>query len=132
VLVSFAAHGVTEVVRELELAAGRGVRVDLVLEDTLDRGGALRVGAGSGAFDLLAGRVNVWHWPPANRGAGGRAALHAKLVVADGRSVLLSSANFTTEGFRTTSRSDSWCTTRTSPGSSTPISGTSCGPSPIA
>jgi cardiolipin synthase C len=97
-LVSFAAHGVTEVVRELGAAVDRGVRVDLVLEDTVDQGGVLRDGAGSRAFDMLAGRTNFWHWPSAHRGAGGRAAMHAKVVVADGSSALLSSANFTDRG----------------------------------
>jgi hypothetical protein len=41
-LVSFAAHGVAEVVRELVAAADRGVQVDLVLETTDDHGGRLR------------------------------------------------------------------------------------------
>lgn len=97
-LVSFAAHGVAEVVRELDRALGRGVLVDLVLEETTDRGGALLSGAGSGAFDTLAGRARVWHWPPERRGAAGRAALHAKVVTADGTAALLSSANFTDRG----------------------------------
>jgi phosphatidylserine/phosphatidylglycerophosphate/cardiolipin synthase-like enzyme len=96
-LVSFAAHGVTEVVRELATAADRGVRVDLVLETTADHGGALRGGPGSGAFDALASRVTFWHWPPEHR-PGGRAALHAKVLVADGQTALLTSANFTDRG----------------------------------
>jgi cardiolipin synthase C len=97
-LVSFAAHGVSEVVRELGAAADRGVRVDLVLESTVDQGGALRAGAGSGAFELLADRAQFWHWPLAHRRYGGRAALHAKVVVADAELALLSSANFTDRG----------------------------------
>jgi phosphatidylserine/phosphatidylglycerophosphate/cardiolipin synthase-like enzyme len=98
-LVSFAAHGVGEVVRELAAASDREVRIDLVLESTVEQGGVLRDGAGSGAFDALAGRATFWHWPVANRRSGGRAAaLHAKVVVADGEYALLSSANFTDRG----------------------------------
>jgi cardiolipin synthase C len=97
-LVSFAAHGVSEVVGELAAAAARGVRIDLILEDTIGRGGTLRGGPGSGAFDTLASSATFWHWPLANRPPAGRAALHAKVVVADNSLALLSSANFTDRG----------------------------------
>lgn len=96
-LVSFAAHGVTDVVRELSAAADRGVEVDLVLETTEDHGGRLRGGAGSGAFQALADRATFWHWPIENR-HGSRAALHAKVLVADAKVALLTSANFTDRG----------------------------------
>ncbi|MGQ0837137.1 DISARM system phospholipase D-like protein DrmC [Actinokineospora sp.] len=97
-VVSFAAYGVAEVVRELAGAADRGVRVDLVLESTVEQGGALRAGSGSGAFDILADRATFWHWPAEHRRSAGRAALHAKVVVADGGHALLSSANLTDRG----------------------------------
>lgn len=97
-LVSFAAYGVAEVVRELVLAAARGVRVDLVLERTVEQGGMLRDGAGGAPFAALAGRAQVWHWPAARRRPQGRAALHAKVVVADAELALLSSANLTDRG----------------------------------
>ncbi|MFC4854600.1 DISARM system phospholipase D-like protein DrmC [Actinophytocola glycyrrhizae] len=96
-LVSFAAHGVAEVVRELEAAVARGVEVDLVLETTEDSGGRLRGGPGSGAFSALADRAALWHWPVENRRRSG-AALHAKVLVADAAVALLSSANFTDRG----------------------------------
>ena len=96
-LVSFAAHGVTEVVRELGDAADRGVDVDLVLETTENHGGRLRGGSGSGAFEALADQATFWHWPIANR-RGSRAALHAKVLVADAKVALLTSANFTDRG----------------------------------
>ena len=53
-VVSFAAFGVTDVVRELERAAQRGVRIDLILESTADQGGTLHgpVGA-SAAFEAI-------------------------------------------------------------------------------
>jgi phosphatidylserine/phosphatidylglycerophosphate/cardiolipin synthase-like enzyme len=96
-LVSFAAHGVTDVVRELSAAAERGVEVDLILETTQDHGGRLRGGAGSGAFQALANRATFWHWPTENR-RGSKAALHAKVLVADAKTALLTSANFTDRG----------------------------------
>jgi phosphatidylserine/phosphatidylglycerophosphate/cardiolipin synthase-like enzyme len=73
------------------------VRVDMVLETTVDQGGTLRGGPGSGAFAALVGRVTFWHWPIEHR-PGGRAALHAKVLIADGETALLTSANFTDRG----------------------------------
>lgn len=97
-LVSFATHGVTDVVRELRAAAERGVSVDLVLETTAERGGRLRGGAGSGAFEVLDTCARFWHWPVRNR-RHPRAALHAKALIADNQTALLTSANFTDRGF---------------------------------
>ena len=97
-MVSFAAFGVPEVVRELKAAAGRGVRIDLVLETTVDEGGTLRghVGAAA-AFAEIRQDVTFWVWPATRRPAVGasRAALHAKLVAADERVALIGSANLT-------------------------------------
>ena len=97
-IVSFAAFGVTEVVHELARAVRRGVRIDLVLETTAEEGGALRgpVGAAA-AFEAIRQDATFWTWPATRRPAIGasRAALHAKLVAADGRIALLGSANLT-------------------------------------
>ena len=97
-LVSFATHGVTAVVRELRAASERGVSLDLILETTEERGGRLQGGPGSGAFEMLPNGARFWHWPARNR-SHPRAALHAKALVADGRTALLTSANFTDRGF---------------------------------
>jgi phosphatidylserine/phosphatidylglycerophosphate/cardiolipin synthase-like enzyme len=98
-IVSFAAHGVTEVVRALAAAADRGVRVDLVLESSVDDGGTLTGRGGADAFSDLRARpgVRFWEWPEARRGTAGgsRPALHAKLIAADETVVLLGSANLT-------------------------------------
>ena len=97
-VVSFAAFGVTEVVRELERASQRGVRIDLILERTADQGGTLHgpVGA-SAAFEAIRHDATFWAWPENRRPVVGasRAALHAKLVAADERIALLGSANLT-------------------------------------
>lgn len=97
-LVSFAAYGVREVVRELTAAAARDVAIDLVLESTTDDGGAL-AGKTGGAevFRALEGKARFWHWPQRNRPVAGRsrAALHAKLIAADDRIAFLGSANLT-------------------------------------
>ncbi|GHH64068.1 hypothetical protein GCM10017673_06070 [Streptosporangium violaceochromogenes] len=62
-VVSFAAFGVSEVVRELVRAAERGVRADLVLEDTAEDGGTLRGGvAASAPFEALRPPATFWRW----------------------------------------------------------------------
>ena len=98
-IVSFAAHGVTEIVTKLTATADRGVRVDLVLETSVTAGGTLDGPGAAATFQALHGRegVRFWHWPQARRPALGRsrAALHAKLIAADERTALLGSANLT-------------------------------------
>ena len=97
-VVSFAAFGVTDVVNELEGAARRGVRIDLILESTADQGGTLHGSVGaSAAFEAIRQDVTFWSWPENRRpvAGGSRAALHAKLVAADERVALLGSANLT-------------------------------------
>lgn len=88
-LVSFAAYGLAEVVRELVSAIERGVRIDLVLERSVEQVGTLRTETGGATFAALAGHAHVWHWPATNL-SGGRATLQAKVAVADGASALLS------------------------------------------
>jgi cardiolipin synthase C len=97
-VVSFAAFGVSEVVRELRKAARRGVRIDLILESTTDQGGTLHgpIGAAA-AFAEIEQDATFWVWPASSRPAVGasRAALHAKLIAADERVALIGSANLT-------------------------------------
>ncbi|MFI0485774.1 DISARM system phospholipase D-like protein DrmC [Actinomadura sp. 9N215] len=96
-VVSFAAFGVSEVVRELKDAATRGVRIDLVLESPRREGGALRGTGAATAFTALRDSATFWTWPARHRPAadGSAAALHAKLVAADDRVAFLGSANLT-------------------------------------
>lgn len=97
-IVSFAAFGVTDVVRELTNAAARGVHIDLVLERTTAQGGTLHGSLdASAAFEAIRGSANFWVWPADRRPVinGSRAALHAKLIAADERIALVGSANLT-------------------------------------
>lgn len=93
-IVSFAAYGVEDVANEIAAAADRGVRVDLVMESTVEEGGTLRGSLGAHeAFRLLRGRASFWTWPRHRRPDGG--SLHAKLLAADRATALVGSANLT-------------------------------------
>ncbi|MEU9448082.1 DISARM system phospholipase D-like protein DrmC [Streptomyces sp. NPDC048277] len=84
-VVSFAAYGVVEVVRELRTAARRGVRIDLLLEQNT---------SAADAFASLAGDVHIWRRPS----AAGSGRLHAKLIAADRHTAVVGSANLTDRG----------------------------------
>jgi|CXWK01.1.fsa_nt_gi phosphatidylserine/phosphatidylglycerophosphate/cardiolipin synthase-like enzyme len=97
-VVSFAVYKIEAVVRELLEAAERGVAVSIYLETpgssegkvTFDPLGALGV--------ELTRRAAVYVWPLAKRpqSADGRhGSLHAKVALADGNRLLISSANLT-------------------------------------
>lgn len=97
-VVSFAAFGVAAVVAEMHHAAERGVRIDLVLESAEADGGALHGSLGaSAAFEAIMQEATFWRWPAARRPLVGasRATMHAKLLAADTKVALLSSANLT-------------------------------------
>jgi len=97
-VVSFAAFGVADVVRELQAAALRGVRIDLIMESTDAEGGSLHGSLGAAAaFATLRPHATFWTWPAARRPAVGssRAALHAKLLAADEKIAVVGSANLT-------------------------------------
>lgn len=90
-LVSYAAFTLPEVADDLSAAVSRGCRVDVVFETTEDSGGAYH-GPHSQPFDTISG-ITRWHWPAEHRTGG--AALHAKLLVIDGRRAFVGSANLT-------------------------------------
>ncbi|MER5634034.1 DISARM system phospholipase D-like protein DrmC [Streptomyces nitrosporeus] len=81
-IVSFAAYNIDEIVTELRAAAGRGVRIDLFLEEST---------SAARAFGTLGERVRIWH----RAEAPARGSLHAKVITADRRIALLGSANLT-------------------------------------
>lgn len=84
----------------LEAAAARGVDVAVVVE-TLQGAGSALAGAEPGAepataFVSVIG-LKLWHWPVSQRTEHG-SKMHAKLAVADRRTLLVSSANLTQSG----------------------------------
>lgn len=91
VLLSYAAFTLATLATDLENAVARGCSVDVGFENAADSGGSY---SGPGTpFANVAG-ITRWRWPADQRGAG--AALHAKVLVIDGRRALVGSANLTT------------------------------------
>jgi phosphatidylserine/phosphatidylglycerophosphate/cardiolipin synthase-like enzyme len=90
-LVSYAAYTLQAVADDLAAAVQRGCAVDVVFETTEDSAGKYD-GPGSAAFAHVTG-IKRWRWPADKRDVG--AALHAKLLVIDGRQALVGSANLT-------------------------------------
>lgn len=91
-LVSYAAYTLTGVAGDLAQAVERGCVVDVVFETEEDSAGAYS-GPQSQPFGSVAG-LRRWRWPPTAREQPG-AALHAKVLVVDGRRALVGSANLT-------------------------------------
>ncbi len=81
-IASFAAYDIAEIVAELRAAVGRGVRTDLLLEEST---------SAARAFETLGDRVRIWH----RLESSARGSLHAKVITADRRIALLGSANLT-------------------------------------
>lgn len=77
---SFAARGAEAVVTEIADAAHRGVRIDLLLEETTHA---------ADAFAALPSAVQIWHRIPRS------GVIHAKLIAADRHTAVLGSANLT-------------------------------------
>ena len=98
IVVSFAVYRVPMVAAALKRAAGRGVRVDLVVETVEASDGKITFD-GWEAFGI-GGLANcrLWTWAHDRRPAassGKLASLHAKCAVSDGTRLLVSSANLT-------------------------------------
>lgn len=90
-LVSFAAHTLGSVARDLSAAVARGVEVDVLFETSDDSAGAYKT-ADDEPFGMIDG-IRRWRWPNDQREPG--ALLHAKALVIDGRLTLVGSANLT-------------------------------------
>lgn len=99
ILVSFASYRVDWLVEALSAALDRGVEVTLILETNADSGGGLTFDAAD-AFGPLVGRAQFYRWPLDVRAPefSPAARLHAKCVIADGCSALITSANLTEAG----------------------------------
>jgi phosphatidylserine/phosphatidylglycerophosphate/cardiolipin synthase-like enzyme len=90
VILSYAAFTLSALASDLENAVRRGCTVDVVFENEADSGGGYQ-GQGT-PFENVEG-IARWRWPADRRGTG--AALHAKVLVVDGRRALVGSANLT-------------------------------------
>ena len=99
VLVSFASYDVAEMTAALTDAIARGVEVTLILETPDDPGGPLVVGPAH-PFAPIKDTASFYRWPLEAREAffAAAARLHAKCVIADRSSALITSANLTSAG----------------------------------
>lgn len=97
-IVSFAVYRIEAVARALARAASRGVAISLYLEtpDASEGRIAYDTLAAFGAEVRQRARIHIWPLEVRPRTADGRhGSLHAKVAVADGRTMLVSSANLT-------------------------------------
>lgn len=91
-IVSYVAHKVDIIIRELCNAAERGVSINLIFEASTEHGGAV-------SFDSVrtmqktVSTANIFVWEKTGPSVG---SVHAKCAVADGQLSFITSANFTT------------------------------------
>ena len=99
VLVSFTSYDVAELTTALADAIDRGVEVMLILETPDDPGGPLVIDPAH-PFAPIKDTASFYRWPLEAREAffAVTARLHAKCVIADRSSVLITSANLTSAG----------------------------------
>lgn len=95
-IVSFVAYKVDRVVRSLQAALSRGIKVKILLEESLERGGSLDFDSRSlMQRELRDARFFAWKANPTNLIGGLQGKVHGKCVVADGKTAFVSSANLT-------------------------------------
>jgi phosphatidylserine/phosphatidylglycerophosphate/cardiolipin synthase-like enzyme len=101
-LVSYAVYKVPRVCQALVRAADRGVQLRIIVEAG-DQQGSHTVRAKLAALgDAVSRRAEVYYWPAEQRPQNeteGQGVLHVKTAVADGKVVLLTSANLTEHAF---------------------------------
>ncbi|MDE0268953.1 MAG: DISARM system phospholipase D-like protein DrmC [Acidimicrobiaceae bacterium] len=99
ILVSFTTHDVGELTASLVDAIAKGVEVILILETPDDPGGRLVFGPDH-PFNPIQDTARFYRWPQEIREAffATTARLHAKCVIADQSSALITSANLTSAG----------------------------------
>lgn len=98
IIVSFAVYKVADLAAALLEALGRGVNLAVVLESQAESGGKVDFDMAEALGTEVVRLATVYTWPAERRPttpAGTRASLHAKCAVADGRRLLVSSANLT-------------------------------------
>jgi len=98
VVVSFAVYKAQNIIEAVENAIRRNVKVDLFLEDVDDSKGKISF-SGINSFSSKVFRLaSIYTWPIEARPKtidGRFGSLHAKVAVADGKKVFISSANLT-------------------------------------
>jgi phosphatidylserine/phosphatidylglycerophosphate/cardiolipin synthase-like enzyme len=101
-VVSYAVYKIPRVCQALVRTADRGVRLRIVVEAG-DQAGSHTIRSKLAALgDAVAKRAEVYYWPAEQRPrneAEGQGVLHVKAAVADGRVLLLTSANLTENAF---------------------------------
>ncbi|MET9600304.1 MULTISPECIES: DISARM system phospholipase D-like protein DrmC [unclassified Streptomyces] len=96
ILMTYSARRYPPLTAALQDASARGVCLDIVVETLQGAGSALSGDEPASAFTDVPG-ARLWHWPPDKRAEPG-AKTHAKLAVADRKTLLTTSANFTQSG----------------------------------
>ena len=99
VLVSFASYDVADLTEALASAIARGVEVTLILETPDDPGAPLVIGSAH-PFAPIKNTASFYRWPLETRETffAATARLHAKCIIADQSSALITSANLTSAG----------------------------------
>lgn len=95
ILTTYSARPYPPLLTALRAAVARGVGVWIVVETLLGAGSALQGEQPANAFADLPG-VQLWSWAVDRRPEGAK--MHAKVAVADQRTLFVSSANLTTSG----------------------------------
>ncbi len=96
-LVTYAAYKAERALKALRDATDRGVRVRLVIELAHESGGKITFD-GLQPFRVAVPSAQVFYWPLDRRkrsASGAYGAMHAKCIVADRRTAIISSANLT-------------------------------------
>lgn len=90
---SFVAYEVSSIVKSLNQATARGVKVSMLLESSLDQGGSINVDS-LGKMKALVPTASLYAWKEKEAPfTDGR--VHAKVAVADGLICFMTSANLT-------------------------------------
>ena len=101
-LVSYAVYRIPHVRESLVRAAGRGVRIKVILETPSKCEGQNEYDTLQALGSEVASCATVYYWPESHRPKGDNdkhGILHVKCAVADGRCLFLSSANLTEQAF---------------------------------
>jgi phosphatidylserine/phosphatidylglycerophosphate/cardiolipin synthase-like enzyme len=101
-LVSYAVYRIPHVRESLVRAAGRGVRINVILETPNKCEGQNEYDTLQALGSEVASCATVYYWPESRRPRGDsdkHGILHVKCAVADGRWLFLSSANLTEQAF---------------------------------